>query len=110
MAVTDRRQRYRPDDLARDLALQADLLDQAAPLVRPGGRLLYATCSLLTEENRDQVDRFLAQHADFAALPLTEIWPDALPEIESRHGPDLLLTPHRHDSDGFYVAALARRA
>ena len=87
------------------VALQARILASAARLVKPGGRLVYATCSLLTEENEVQVDRFLASHPDFRVVPLAE----AAPQIAgSAHAEHLSLTPARHDTDGFFAAVLQR--
>lgn len=102
--------RWRPIDLARLTALQAEILDSAARLAKPGGgRAIYATCSLLREENEDQVERFLAAHPEWRVLPVAEIWPEAVggtaPETD---GPYLRLTPARHGTDGFFVAILER--
>ncbi|MGF1608862.1 MAG: rRNA cytosine-C5-methylase, partial [Kiloniellales bacterium] len=85
----------------------------AAPLVRPGGRLIYATCSLLAQENRAPLAGFLERHGDFAPLPLAPLWVAAglggpCPAAESAGAGALLLTPARHGTDGFYVAALQR--
>ncbi len=71
----DARLRLTEADLAELLPKQAAILDQAAPLVRSGGRLVYATCSLLSEENEDQVTAFLARHPGFALVPLARAWP-----------------------------------
>lgn len=94
----------RLDDL---LPLQAKILTSAARLVRPGGRLVYATCSLLIEENEDQVAAFLAAHPDFEIVPLAS----AAPDLTGSAHPDFLsLTPAQHDTDGFFAAVLQRRA
>ena len=66
----DAKWRLTPKDLAELTALQAEILDSAQRLVKPGGRLVYATCSLLREEDEAQVERFLAGHADFALVPV----------------------------------------
>lgn len=87
--------------LARLVALQARLLDVAAPLVRPGGRLVYVTCSLLDAEGAGQVAAFLARNDGWRADPL------ALP-AGTPHGDGLRLTPDRDGTDGFYVARLIR--
>ena len=86
---------------------QAAILASASRLVRPGGRLVYATCSLLAAENDEVVEGFLAAHPDFALLPAAAIL--------ERHGigldGDLLrLLPHRHHTDGFFAAVLERMA
>ncbi|HEX8055391.1 MAG TPA: RsmB/NOP family class I SAM-dependent RNA methyltransferase [Novosphingobium sp.] len=87
--------------LARYVALQARLLDLAATLVRPGGRLVYVTCSLLDAEGADQVAGFLARHSDWSvAAPM-------LPAGAPR-GEGLRLTPFRDGTDGFFVALLTR--
>ncbi len=102
--------RWRPlgPGLAALVALQAEILDSAARLVRPGGRLIYATCSLLAEENADQVARFLACHPAFrrrdAVADLAAHAGIALPAT----GPDLHLSPARHGTDGFFASVLAR--
>ena len=77
--------------LRERLGRQAAILDQVAPLVRNHGRLVYATCSLLTEENEAQVSAFLSRHPEFG-----------------RAAPDLVLTPAQHGTDGFYAAVLER--
>ncbi|HEX7969579.1 MAG TPA: RsmB/NOP family class I SAM-dependent RNA methyltransferase, partial [Stellaceae bacterium] len=64
----DAKWRLRPQDLAELTALQAEILDSAARLAKPGGRLIYVTCSLLREENEAQIERFLASHGDFALV------------------------------------------
>ena len=78
--------------LARRLATQRHLLNDGAALVKPGRRLIYATCSLLCEENEDQVDAFLATHDDFR-----------------RAGDDVVRTPAADGCDGVYAAVLERR-
>jgi len=84
--------------------LQAEILDSAARLVKPGGRLVYATCSLLPEENEKQIERFLATHADFRVIPYSE----TLTGIRSAHPDYLMLTPAKHGTDGFFAAAMER--
>jgi 16S rRNA (cytosine967-C5)-methyltransferase len=104
----DARLRLSARDLAELLEKQARILADAARLVRSGGRLVYATCSLLTEENEAQVQGFLAAHPEFAVLPLERAW--TLPGAPPCPGPHLALTPHRHGTDGFFAAVLERRA
>jgi len=87
------------------LALQARILASAARLVKPGGRLVYATCSMLSEENEERVAGFLAAHPDFSVVPLGV----AAPALKGSAHPDFLsLTPLRHDTDGFFAAVLVR--
>ena len=104
----DARLRLSARDLTELQAKQAAILDQAARLVRSGGRLVYATCSLLTEENEAQVQSFLAAHPDFAVVPLARAWD--LPAAPPCPGPFLTLTPLRHGTDGFFAAVLERAA
>jgi len=108
----DAKWRLKPANLAQRQAEQRAILDAAAPMVKPGGRLVYATCSVLPEENDDQVAWFLANHASFATLPWREAWAAGVggdPPV-SADGSDatLLLTPARHGSDGFFIAVLRR--
>ena len=98
--------KWRSWDLAALARQQASILAAAARLVRPGGRLVYATCSLLAAENEDIVGGFLAEHADFsmqpaaAALAAQNI---VVPRAETAAG-CLQLLPHRHGTDGFFAA------
>ena len=93
----DARARLRALDLAELVPKQAGILDDAARLVRPGGRLIYATCSLFTEENEAQVDAFQARTPGFSVVP-----------AGLDGSPYLSLTPLRHGTDGFFGAVLAR--
>ena len=87
--------------------LQASVLASAARLVKPGGRLVYATCSMLPEENEEQVAAFLNAHPTFHVVPLRE----AAPRLSDSAHPDFLsLTPARHDTDGFFAAVMQRGA
>jgi 16S rRNA (cytosine967-C5)-methyltransferase len=87
------------------VALQARILASAARLVKPGGRLVYATCSMLPEENEKQVEAFLLAHPAFTVVPLQEA---ASQLTDSAHPDYLSLTPARHDTDGFFAAVLRR--
>lgn len=104
----DARLRLKPTDLAELLPKQASILDTAQTLVRKGGRLVYATCSLLEEENEAQVTSFLLRHAEFAVVPLVRAWP--LDQPPPNGGDFLSLTPARHGTDGFFTAMLERVA
>ncbi len=104
----DARGRLRPLDLAELLPKQAAILDDACRLVRAGGRLVFATCSLLVEENEAQVDSFLTRHPEFSVVPLARAWP--LEAAPPGPGPYLSLTPRRHGTDGFFAAVLERAA
>ncbi len=89
-------------------ALQRRLLATAAALVRPGGRLIYATCSILPEENDAVVDAFLAGHPSFKEMPVGDIWSRVAAGDYPCDGDRLMLTPHRHGTDGFFAAVLER--
>ena len=102
----DARTRLRAQDLAELLPKQAGILDAASRLVRPGGRLIYATCSLLLQENEMQVDAFLQRVPGFRVMKLPDVW--RLPAALPCPGPHLLLTPLRHRTDGFFAAVLER--
>ena len=99
----DARLRVTPEAL-RDLAkTQAVLLDGAAAAVRPGGLLVYATCSLEPEENEEQVAHFLGAHPDFRRDPSRAVPEECLSEVG-----DLTLLPQRHGTDGAFAARLRR--
>jgi 16S rRNA (cytosine967-C5)-methyltransferase len=108
----DAKWNLRDSDLAELVTLQADILDSAARLVKPGGRLVYATCSLLPEEDEGQVDAFLASHAEFRPVPAAQAWREALgaesPPNPYTSGSALLLSPGCHKTDGFFIAVLQR--
>ena len=104
----DLKSRQTEDALAELTAKQASILAAAATLVKPGGRLVYATCSLLAEENEDIVQAFLAAHADFALLPAVDILKRQGIELP-RTDQYLRLHPHVHDTDGFFAAVMERK-
>lgn len=91
------RWRLRPAEVERLAQLQARLLDLAATLVRPGGRLIYVTCSLLDAEGRDQAEQFLQRQSAWRAEP------PSLPAGRP-HGPGTRLTPRHDGTDGFFIA------
>jgi 16S rRNA (cytosine967-C5)-methyltransferase len=86
---------------------QRRILKAAARLLHPGGRLVYATCSVLEEENDSIVAEFVAAHPNFVPLPAGELM--AAQRIELDAGTQLRLWPHRHATDGFFAAAFERR-
>ncbi|HUO44317.1 MAG TPA: RsmB/NOP family class I SAM-dependent RNA methyltransferase [Burkholderiales bacterium] len=89
-------------------AKQRAILAAAATLLKPGGRLVYATCSILRAENQDVVADFLAAHPPFRRLPANAAL--AQHKIALDTGDDLQLWPHRHGCDGFYAAVMERAA
>jgi len=101
--------KWRDLDLAAITATQGQILREAAQLVRPGGRLVYATCSLLREENEAIVAAFLDERAEFHVIPAGEILARRQINLPDT-GEFLRLWPHRHATDGFFAAALERRA
>ena len=104
----DARLRLKENDLLELVPKQAAILDAAQALVRKGGQLVYATCSLLAEENEAQVSAFLDRHPDFAVVPLARAW--TLEGEPPCTGDFLSLTPARHGTDGFFGAVLERHA
>jgi len=102
----DLKWRQTPAGIAEMLGKQFDILESAARLVRPGGRLVYATCSLLAEENDGIVDRFLGQHPEFVQLDASVLL--AHQDIPVATGARLRLLPSVHNTDGFFAAVLER--
>jgi len=95
-------------DLARYADLQQEILVAAARQVRPGGRLVYATCTLTRAENDDVVDRFLERHPEFAADDADNVHPTVRPFVDAACRFRTL--PHRHDMPGFFAARVVRHA
>lgn len=94
--------------LAEINAKQTGILHAAAGLVKPGGRLVYATCSLLREENETVIEAFLAAHPDFKLVPAGEVL--AAQHVALEMGDYLRLDPALHGTDGFFAAALEKVA
>lgn len=105
--------RYGEADMAEMTVLQDRILSSAARLTKPGGRLIYVTCSLLPEENEDRVGALLARREDYRILPIETVWAETVTAIGGPNCPEfgdfLSLTPDRHGTDGFFVAVLERR-
>ena len=101
------RWRLREDDLVAFAKKQQEILGNARQLLAPGGRLVYATCTLLAQENLDVVDRVVALHPDTVRVPLRDVLGEeralALGDCET-----LLVRPDRHGTDGFFAAVLTR--
>ncbi len=102
----DLKWRQSPQSVAELTVKQAAILAAAAKLLRPGGRLVYATCSILAEENENIVNAFLATHADFHRLSAQEVL--AAQGITIDCGEDMRLSPQKHGTDAFYAAVLER--
>jgi len=102
----DLKWRQSPEDIAELQAKQVSILDRAALLVKAGGRLVYATCSLLREENEGIAESFLASHPDFSLIPANEVL--AQQQIALDTGHYLKLLPHLHGTDGFFAAVFEK--
>jgi 16S rRNA (cytosine967-C5)-methyltransferase len=114
----DAKWRLKPHALEKRQVEQRAVLDTGAAHVKPGGRLVYITCSLFKSENRDQIDGFLMANPAFALVPTAEAWATAsyatldgaAPASADGNTDTLLLSPARHGTDGFFVAVMQRRA
>ena len=105
------RWRLTPDDLRRMPALQLDIASRALDLVAPGGRLIYATCTLLRAENQEVIERLMASRSDLELVSPREVWGARRADpLVDPGGTFLELLPHRHGTDGFFAAVLRRRA
>src|ERR1700722_285173 len=112
----DAKWRMRPGALEVRPKDQVEVLDRAAPLVKPGGRIAYITCSVLPPENGEQIGAFLTRHPEFVIVPPSQttsvLWDKAeefaAAVLQSPEG--LLMTPRRTGTDGFFVSVLKRRA
>ena len=100
--------RLSPDRLDELIGLQQLLLDEAARLVAPGGRLVYVTCSVLVAENAAQAAAFLQRHPDFSPLDWRDCWPPMATRPPVQDGPFLTLTPASTATDGFFIALFQR--
>ena len=110
----DAKWRMRPGALEQRMKEQDQILEKAAEFVKPGGRVIYATCSLLRQENEDRIAHFLENHPDFAPIAPADLAEaaglSALTRYASRLGPGLRLTPASAGTDGFFIAGLRRRS
>lgn len=111
----DLKWRQTPETVAAQARLQLAILTSAARLLKPGGRLVYATCSLLVEENEAVAQAFATTHPDFAVVPAVDCLASAqvpTPEVLCSGESDqwLRLWPHRHATDGFFAAVWQKRS
>ena len=110
----DAKWRMRPGALEVRLKDQAEVLDRAAGMVKPGGRIAYVTCSVLPAENGEQVRAFIARHPEFSIQPLNEtasvLWDkaEAFEQAALRSAEGWLMTPRRTGTDGFFVSVLRK--
>jgi 16S rRNA (cytosine967-C5)-methyltransferase len=110
----DAKWRMRPGALEIRMRDQVEVLKRAAALIKRTGRIAYVTCSVLQEENSDQISAFIARHNDFAVVPPAEVASKLGPSAKAfcdsvkLFDEGLLMTPHRTQTDGFFVAVLKR--
>ncbi|MDA8235691.1 MAG: 16S rRNA (cytosine(967)-C(5))-methyltransferase RsmB [Clostridia bacterium] len=107
----DARWRKEAQDLPAIQKLQLEILDGAAQCVKPGGTLVYSTCTITPEENTEVITKFLAAHPEFAPEDLSPYLPKPLQQLNlptAREG-FIQLLPHLHGMDGFFIARLNRR-
>ena len=100
--------RQKEDAIAEMQEKQIGILDGAARLLKGGGRLVYATCSLLEEENQRVAEQFLAAHPEFDLVPMSTVLAEQ--KIPLEMGDYLVLLPHIHQTDGFFAAVFERKA
>ena len=111
----DAKWRIRPGALELRLRDQREVLDRAAALVKPGGRIAYVTCSILAPENGEQILDFITRHPEFAVVPPLQtanvLWDraEAFAEAALRSAEGWLMTPRRTGTDGFFVSVLTRQ-
>ncbi len=107
----DLKWRFDETELARVNAVQRSVLAAAARLPRPGGRLVYVTCSLLAQENQQVIEEFLAAHPEYQLQPASEILASQSIAVEhaARFAPYFIMLPHLHATDGFFAAVLERQ-
>jgi 16S rRNA (cytosine967-C5)-methyltransferase len=102
----DLKWRQTPKDIAELTVKQTNILVAAAKLVKPGGRLVYATCSLLQEENEAIIEAFLTQHPEFTSISAADILSQQKVELDT--GVYLKMLPHLHGTDGFFAAVMQK--
>ncbi len=110
----DAKWRFTEKHLRDRIKAQRDVIEKAAEFVVPNGRLIYITCSVLPEENGDQVQAFLSSNPNFEIVPYAEQWRQAIggepPSSADGSQDALLLTPRQHGTDGFFIAVMRRRS
>jgi len=97
----------RPEHIAERVTLQCQLLEQCWSLLKPNGKLLYATCSLFAEENEDQIQNFVAEYDDAVELPLTSTL-SPQNELGHQRAVGIQILPGEWNMDGFYYACLQK--
>ena len=102
----DVKYRVSAEGVAALCRVQAEILDSVAPMVKVGGTLVYSTCSILPQENVQQVRAFLARHPEYEVCPMGAELPEALAAHETAEG--LQMLAHRDGTDGFFVCRMRR--
>jgi 16S rRNA (cytosine967-C5)-methyltransferase len=103
----DMKWRQTAETIVEMQAKQEAILASAARLVKPGGRVVYGTCSFMDEENEHIVNAFLEKNAEFQLVPMKDVLAEL--KIPLEMGDYLKLTPQTHQTDGFFGAVLERR-
>ncbi|MCF6302599.1 MAG: RsmB/NOP family class I SAM-dependent RNA methyltransferase [Devosiaceae bacterium] len=109
----DSKWRLTPEQLEKRVAEQALILEQAARFMQPEGEMIYITCSVLPQENSEQIESFIAKTGIYVPIDLKTRWSETFPE--AKHQPTfdqvgLTLSPNTTDTDGFYISILRRKA
>ncbi|HTN50216.1 MAG TPA: RsmB/NOP family class I SAM-dependent RNA methyltransferase [Burkholderiaceae bacterium] len=106
----DLKWRFAEAELDRVNDVQRAVLSAAARLLKPGGRLVYATCSLLARENQKVVEEFLAAHPDYTVIPAQQVLAAQSINVDGlqRFAPYFVMLPHLHGTDGFFAAVMER--
>ncbi len=105
----DSRWRKDPSQLPGIVRLQREILDAAGKCLRPGGVLIYSTCTITREENLGVVESFLAEHPEFIMGDLRQVLPPGLDRVATAEKGYLQLLPHIHGTDGFFIARLRKK-
>jgi len=104
----DSRWKKLPEQIPEITKLQREMLEEVSRCLRPGGILVYSTCSILPEENQDQVQTFLRSHPNFRQESLADLLPGGLGNEETASRGYLQLYPHSHGTDGFFICRMAK--
>lgn len=105
----DLKWRFTPDDLKEIKEVQQRILSSAARLIKPGGKLVYVTCSVFPDENIGQIKQFLGEHETFRVAAPGKLW-DKLTSRSEDGLPVIQLSPHKDGTDGFFAAVLTNQA
>ncbi len=110
----DAKWRLNDQQLERRVQDQQEVLEAAKHYVKPGGRLVYVTCSLFDEENTRQVERFLAENSNYSEVAPAELWNKVVPEADTvapvYPARGSVFSPLSTDTDGFYVSVLQKHS